>query len=143
MNSYYEKAAEFARKYERKGMIETAIDLYEEAGEANVMYVHEALNLSMRKGWLKRCINLFRKHDRLRMANTLEESVRDKSNPIHTKLLDEAERKSVLENREDIPLGVKKTMEDCAHKVVMDKKSFKSIDENKIKNYVNKFHYQN
>lgn len=142
MNSYCEKVVEFARKYESKGMIETAINLYEEAGEANEMYVREALNLSMGKGWLKRCINLFRKYGKLRIAKTLEESVRDKSNPIQTKLLDEAERKNILENREDIPLGLKKTMEDRSHKVI-DKKSFKSIDENKIKNYVNKFHYQN
>ena len=143
MNGYYEKLVQYAERFKREGKIESAISFYEEAGEANVMYIHEALNLSMRKGWLKRCIDLFRKHNRTRIANDLEESVRDKSNPIHTKLLDEAERKNILENREDIPLGLKKTMEDRSHKVVMDKKSFKSIDENKIKNYVNKFHYQN
>lgn len=144
MNSYYEKVAEFAHKYKSEGKIETAIGLYEEAGEASVMYIHEALNLSMRKGLLKRCIDLFRKHDRTRMANDLEESVRNKSKPIHTKLLDEVERNSVLENREDIPLGVKKRREiNPDYKIVMDKKSFRNIDENRIKKQVNTFHYQN
>ncbi|HKL24490.1 MAG TPA: hypothetical protein VJ912_04085 [Candidatus Nanoarchaeia archaeon] len=104
MNENYKKLIKEAEDYKKQGRIEKAINIYEKIGKVDDSFVHEAIHLSMRNGLLKKCINIFEKNNRPRIARDLKYSIKNKSNRKHNELLQDYEINSFFNDCYDSSL---------------------------------------